>query len=656
MLKIKRLYIYILQSFVPVFLMTFGICLFIVLMQFLWKYVEDLVGKGISVFVLSELFGYAALTLIPIALPLAILLASLMSFGSLGENLELLAVKGSGISLLKTMRPLIIFVLSLAVGMFFFQNDAMPKIQVKFRSLFFSIKQKSPELDIPEGTFYNEINGYNLFVKKKDKKTKVLHEVMIYSTAQGIDNMAVIVSDSAKMLVSSHQDYLKLILYNGQQFSNFKQGNTSGFGGPSMVPYARENFKTKDIVIPFDSKFNRVDESSMSNSQLSKNIQELSASIDSMKEREDSMNQITKKAVLISFNSSNINQIGEPDVRIKAVQNGRVHTPISETKAGKKPDLKNIKPIQIDTLVDQADVGVRNQIVMAAISKADMSRFSSQTFLMADIQRQIRSYQIEWFRKFTLSLACIIFFFIGAPLGAIIRKGGLGMPVVISVILFIIYYVVDNIGYKMARDGVWSTWSGMLLSSFVLAPLGVFLTYKAMIDSGLMNADAYRIFFKKLVGKTEKRNLSVKGVAIYSPNLEKVKLDLISLEENVEAILPRFRVRNYIDFWRKMDWDRGLERVSTQLENIVEDVSNSKNSLIVKQTSEFPVMSNLVTKDIKERKWGIVLGIFFILGIPLYLWIIYKDIIVKKSLRKILAVSRSLRLMMAEELSEKNRG
>jgi lipopolysaccharide export system permease protein len=622
-------------------------------MQFIWRYVEDLVGKGIDIFVLAELFSYAALTLIPLALPLAILLASLMTFGSMGENLELLAIKASGISLIKTMRPLIIFVALLAVGMFFFQNDAMPRIQTKFRALFLSIRQKSPELDIPEGTFYSEINNYNLFVKKKNKETKMLYDVMIYSISGGLDNMAVIVSDSAKMLMSSHKDYLKLTLYRGQQFSNFKQSQGGGMPGTAaagMVPYNRENFKTKEIVIPFDANFNRMDESSMSGSQLSKNISQLQAAIDSMHHEIDSLNVLDRRSVLASFAAFRNEMPPQPqDIEL---DDGRLHSQISATKKNVRKALQNVSPVSPDTLIRNLPLSERSSLVSSAISQADGTRFSNQAFFKTDTQKKIRYFKVEWYQKFTISLACIIFFFIGAPLGAIIRKGGLGMPVVISVILFIIYYVVNNIGYKMARDGVWDSWSGMLLSSFVLAPLGAFLTYKAMNDSALLNADAYRNFFKKVFGKTEKRNMSVKEVVIYSPNFEQVTIELDLLEKTVGEVIPRFARQSYLSFWKNLDLERGLGSVSTQLEKIVEEMSNTKDYEQMQKVSQFPILTNQVLPDFRNNKLGMAFAIFFVIGLPFYLWVLYKDRKVEVSLKRILTLSGELRQMLGSSSVE----
>ncbi len=473
-------------------MMTFIICLFIVLMQFIWRYVEDFVGKGLDNAVLAELFLYAALTLIPMALPLSLLLASLMAFGSLGERLELLAIKASGVSLLKTMQPLIILVACISIGAFFFQNEAMPRIQVKFRSLMISIKQKSPELDIPEGSFYSGIDNYSLYVKKKDPKTKMLKEVMIYDTSEGFDNMSVFVCDSAMMRITEDKKYLLLNLYTGQRFANFRQtdlaSNTSR--NNQFTRYSRENFVEKEIVIPFDSGFDRMDESNLEGTQISKNIAKLSHSIDSLNNRLDSINiqdrKVLGKHTYLTYRNNESYQKNKDN---QAVQSRG----------------KELNKIDFDSLVNSLTLDEASQYMSIAANDAENSRFNMMEVVpKTNMQRSVRLHQIEWHRKFVLSFACLIFFFIGAPLGAIIRKGGLGMPVVVSVILFIIYYIIDNVGYKLARDGVWVVWQGMWLSSMVLFPLGVFLTYKAMNDSALFNTEAYGNFFRKILGLKKK--------------------------------------------------------------------------------------------------------------------------------------------------------
>lgn len=498
MLRIKRLYTFIIQTFVPVFFMTFGICLFIVLMQFLWRYVEDLVGKGLDVFVLGELFFYAALQLIPMALPLSLLLASLMTFGNLGERLELLAIKAAGVSLLKAMRPLIILVGLIAIGAFFFQNQAMPHINVKFRSLLISIKGKSPELEIPEGSFYNDIGGYSLFVKKKDPKTRMLHEVMIYDLSKGFDEMSIIVCDSGLMHVSEDKTFLLFSLYNGQQFGNGQQGSSQRGGvgkKDKFVPYFRENFKQKDIIIPFNTGFSRMDEANLEGTYVSKDIVQLQESIDSMKITLDSMNlkdrETLGKQVYLSYRNTDYYK-----------EKKDTHKQGVDTVVYQDSPAKKLPPLDFDSLVSSLEESKLSQYLDAASTEAQNNGISTNIMEISQktaVQKNIRYHEIEWHQKFTLSFACLIFFFIGAPLGAIIRKGGLGMPVVVSVCLFIFYYIINNIGYKFARDEVWEVWQGMWLSSAVLFPLGVFLTYKAMNDSALFNSDAYNKFIRKIL-------------------------------------------------------------------------------------------------------------------------------------------------------------
>jgi lipopolysaccharide export system permease protein len=473
-------------------MMTFAICLFIVLMQFIWRYVEDFVGKGLDNTVLAELFLYAALSLIPMALPLSLLLASLMAFGNLGERMELLAIKASGVSLLKTMQPLIMLVACISIGAFFFQNEAMPRIQVKFRSLMMSIKQKSPELDIPEGSFYSGINNYSLYVKKKDSETKMLKDVMIYDTSEGFDNMSVFVCDSALMRVTEDKKYLLLNLYSGQRFANFRQADlTSNANRNSQfVPYSRENFVEKEIVISFDSNFARIDESNLEGTQISKNIAKLSHSIDSLNNRLDSINvqdrKLLGKHTYLTYRNNDSYQKNKENQIVK----NKIEVP---------------DKINFDSLMNSFTLEETSLYLNIAANDAESNRFNMMEVIpKVNMQKNIRLHQIEWHRKFVLSFACLIFFFIGAPLGAIIRKGGLGMPVVVSVILFIIYYIIDNIGYKLARDGVWIVWQGMWLSSMVLFPLGVFLTYKAMNDSALFNTEAYGNFFRRMLGLKKK--------------------------------------------------------------------------------------------------------------------------------------------------------
>ena len=285
MLRIKKLDIFVLKSFSLLFAGTFFICLFIFMMQFLWKYVDEMVGKGLEMTVLAQFFFYSALTLVPASLPLAILLAALITFGNFGERFELLAMKAAGISLIKIMRPLIIFIIFICGVSFYFQNVIGPKAETKLWTLLISMKQKSPELDIPEGVFYDEIDGYNLYVKKKDRKTGMLYNVLIYNFEKGFENAQIIKADSGRLEMTADKHHLYLHLYSGEQFENLKSQNMN----QRNVPYRREAFREKHAIIEFDSNFDMADEGIMSGQSNSKDMQMLQASIDSMQVRNDSV-------------------------------------------------------------------------------------------------------------------------------------------------------------------------------------------------------------------------------------------------------------------------------------------------------------------------------------------------------------------------------
>ncbi|MDR1517985.1 MAG: LptF/LptG family permease [Dysgonamonadaceae bacterium] len=579
-IHIKKLYQYVLETFLPLFLMTFAICLFLVLMQFLWKYVEDMVGKGLGVGVLAEMFGYAALSLVPMALPLAILLASLMAFGNLGEDLELLAIKAAGIPLLRTMKPLIIFIAFVSIGAFFFQNNAMPKIQPKMFSLLLSIRQKSPELDIPEGVFYKEIDGYNLYVEKKNRKTGVLYDVFIYDIANGFNNMAVIVCDSAQMGMSEDKKWLVFTMHNGQQFQNFQQDLATGNRPSSdFVPYARESFDEKVMTMHFDANFNRMSAEDIggrtSSGYVAKDLTELRVSIDSMKHVVDSLNLSDRERM-----------------KIHAYQNFRNTYQVEQRDSLIQLAKAQINGLDLDSLFNAGGLNTKTSVVNSAYSRAENN---SNDFMFRSLgkiatKKTLNRYWIEWHRKFTVSFACLIFFFIGAPLGSIVRKGGLGMPIVISVILFIIYYILDNVGFKMARDGVWAHWIGCWFSSAILLPLGIFLTYKAMNDSSIMNADTYIRFFKKLFFIREKRNYPRKEVIINEPSCEEIGSLSSELTDLVNSYLNQYGKMGYRTYWLDDNYDQLLSKIKNTMETMLNILSNSKDRFVLGVAEQYPVL------------------------------------------------------------------
>lgn len=490
----KKLDKYLLRNFLGLFVLTLFVCIIILLMQFMWLHVQDLVGKGIELAVLAEFFVYAVCTVVPLALPLAILLASLISFGNLGERLELTAMKASGISLFRIMRPLAVAVVVISMGAFFFSNNILPKSQTKLWALIFSLRQKSPELDIPEGEFYDGIPGNNLYVRHKDRKTGMLYGVMIYDMDHGFQNATVMVADSARMYFTRDKQYLLLKLWNGESFENLKEIRSSQRN--KNVPYRREIFGEKEVLMDFSSELKRYDDEILKDQHVSKDMVQLVASIDSMQ--------------VLAHEKS----------RLQSDEMVNRHYFNRERKNGHQvlaPEADEVSLYDIDSLYTSLNATQRSNVWRIAQEKArsQKDQIDYNALMLDDHQRYIRRHEIELHRKFTLAFACLVFFFIGAPLGAIIRKGGLGAPVVISVVLFVVYYIIDNTGYKMAREALWPCWEGMWLSSAVLLPVGIFLTWKAAADSDLFRTEAWWIAWKKLKEKSGKWKEVIKDLKIY---------------------------------------------------------------------------------------------------------------------------------------------
>ncbi|MDR1919601.1 MAG: LptF/LptG family permease [Tannerellaceae bacterium] len=621
MLKIKRLYTFMLQTFLPLFIMTFGICLFIVLMQFLWKYIDEMVGKGLDMLVLGEMFFYAALSLVPMALPLAILLSSLMTFGALGERLELLAMKSAGISLIHIMRPLIIFICFIGVGAFFFQNNIMPVAQVKLWSLLYSIRQKSPELDIPEGVFFNEIRGYNLYVRQKEQKTGLLKNLMIYDYSAGFNNVMIMVADSGRLKTSADKLFLVLSLHNGEAFQNQNTKRQSGSAqAKEAVPYRRESFLTKEILIEFDANFTRTDESYFQNQYIGKNLDNLQTSIDSMSVRLDS---------------------------IKTLYSNDIYTASYKKSFPGSIAPQAAKVINFDSAY-QAESPSSKAALLSRVKSSIEYVKSDYFFKSASVSEEatrLRRHYMEWHTKFTISFACLVFFFIGAPLGAIIRKGGLGTPVVLSIILFIFYYVINNIGGKMARDGVWPVWEGMWFSSAILTVLGIFLTYKAVNDSVILNADTYVNTLKNLIGKRTTRKVERKEVIIYTPDYEMLIPRLEALAEKAGSYLSHHkRWLNYLAYWREGGQDSEAGALVGEIEHIVEELANSDQNLVLNKLMDYPIIGGYPQLGAQlNPKLSLAIGLCLPLGLPLYFFAVYRRKLLMQDLRTARKTSEELK-------------
>ncbi len=631
---IKRLHWFVLKSFLPLFAMTFFIVLFIVLMQFLWKYIDDLVGKGLSLEVLAELFFYAAVSMVPMALPLAILLASLMTFGNFGEKFELTAMKASGISLVRVMAPLIVLIGGIAVGAFFFQNNVLPTAQVKMWTLLFSMKQKSPELEIPEGVFYDKIPGYNLFVKEKDKETGILYDVMIYDVSRGGDQGTILLADSARLAFTPDNRYLYLHLYQGEQFENLRDQTSRD----ANVPFRRETFFDKQVLIPFDANFNRLDDNSMRKQYVGKNISELHHTIDSVNLRLDSIGRDYTRELHngpLTILNGHLRSFSSPGI---------------QSAPDEVRDKKS--PLILDSLLSKLDDSGRRMVVEGAMQSIRRERddFEFKGATMADDRKILRRHEIELLKKYTLSVACLIMFFIGAPLGAIIRKGGIGTPLVISVLLFLVYYIIDNTGYKMARDGRWIVWIGMWLSTAILAPLGIYVTYKAMNDSSVFDKDLYISLLKKIFGTRTSRKVCYKEVIINDISENEAISRLSSLRERASAYVQRHTsAQSYITYWMRGYDTSELKEISSQLEADVAYMADCRNPMAVNKLIDYPVLRILWAYHPARRKWlSRTLATFFPVGIPVWLWGLHSQKVLKQDLRRIVSVSDSIISILTE--------
>lgn len=610
----KRMDRFILSSFAPLLCLTFVICLFIVLMQFLWRFIDDLVGKGLSMEVLGELFFYAAMTMVPMALPLAILLASLMTFGNLGEHFELTAIKSAGVSLLRIMRPLMVLIALISIGAFFFQNEVLPVAQTKMWTLIYSVRQKSPELEIPEGVFYDQIPGYNLFVQHKNHETGALYDIMIYDLSKGFDNARVILADSGRLAASDDKTHLIFTLHHGEQFENLRE---QGLGGRVRnVPYRRESFDFKEIMLRFDANFNRMDEGGMRNQYVGKNIAELQATIDSVNSRIDSIGAGYGREII---NNQGFGIMPSVQSFVQTDDQGQeevVTTPVFKQYEGIY--------VNVDSIFGGVASGRAISYTEQALNKARrfQQEYEFKGLTMQDDRMTIRRHAIELQKKFTLSFACLIFFFIGAPLGAIIRKGGLGMPLVISVFLFIFYYIVDDTGYKLAREGKMEVWQGIWLSSAVLLPLGIFFTYKAMRDSSVFNADFYRSLFRRLFGLRSQRHQTLKEVRIIDVEPAEARSLLLAAKSDTDALERALSPRcTYLGYWLHGLRPDLCSRLAIELDNVAAYIGNSPSKKQIALINRLPVVQRMYVLKPARSTWIAWTGII-IFPIGLAVWLL----------------------------------
>jgi lipopolysaccharide export system permease protein len=573
--------------------------------------------------------------LMPQAFPLAILLSSLIAFGNLGESSELTAIKAAGISLMQAMRSLIVITITIACISFYFQEVVGPRAFISFQHLLLSMKQTNPEVEIPEGIFYDGIPNSNLYVQKKDLDRGVLYGIMIYRMNGGYEDAAVILADSGRIQTTAEKKHLLLTLYSGEWFENMRQ---SSINVNANVPYRRETFATKKILLDFDSGFNMSEIGGISADARSKGLSRIIHDLDSIRENNDSVgHQNYREAKLFTFSRPDLSR--EDSTKVATETAGR-----SE---------------MFDSLYQKLTAEQKQRIITQASNDVQMTitNMEYKAEWAYWLNREERMHLMEAINKFTLSLSCIIFFFIGAPLGAIIRKGGLGVPVIISVIVFIVFYILDNTGMRMARIDEWTVWFGKLLGTAVLSPIAIFFTYKANKDSTVFNIDIYRNILMRMLGLRTKRSIMRKEVIIDDPQYQADSDQLAVISEQVNRYMEvhnLLRWPNPIEVFFRAGDDQEIEHINERLEATIEDLSYSRDKRIIILLNRYPVIaSNAHTRPFRRKWLNVLTGIFLPTGVFFYVRMIRFRFRLYKDLQHVLRTNGKLITRIGELLYNK---
>ena len=531
-------------------------------------------------------------------------------------------MKAAGIPLLRIMQPVILFCVLLGLTSFFFQNVVGPKAQKELWTLIVSMKQKSPEVDIPEGVFYSDIDGYNIYVKQKDRETGILKDVLIYNFSDGFENAHIIWAAEGKLELTADKQHLYLHLYNGEQFENLK----SQAGLSRNVPYRRETFREKHTLIQFDTQFNMVDGNFLNRRSDIKNMNEITHAIDSLTAYADSLGRSMHSDIMQSTYKA----------------------PILSKSDSVKIQEEKLSVINIDSVFNTLTSAEKLKTLSTCENRLSSlsSDWSMKSYLTKETDANIRGHRSDWHKKITLSLACIIFFFIGAPLGAIIRKGGLGMPVVLSVLIFILYYIIDSGATRVAKSGEMNIILGTWMSTLVLAPLGGFLTYKSNKDSVVFNIDVYIAFFRKLLGIRQSRHIFKKEVIIHTPDYADVVNRLEAISGQCQDYANKHKLLgppNYFQIFTNNEHDDAIREISLQMENLIEELSNSKDNILLNMLNKYPYLSVKAHKSLFDNRWlNLIFGIIVPAGLLVWLNIWRYRVRLDKDLKVILKTNEEL--------------
>ena len=631
---------YILRTFIPLFVMSFAVCWFIVVMQFLWRYIDELVGKGLSGFMLLKIIFYAALSFIPMSLPLGILLASLMTLGNLGERLELLALKASGIRLYRIIRPIMLLVVAMACGLFYFQNDLMIRAQVRMWTLVITAKYAAPEMEITPGVFYTGIPGYSLYAKDRDAGTGLMHRMMVYDMSRGYLNPRIIRADSGRLVMDKSKKFLVLKLYQGQSFENIQTQsyNTS----TDAVPYMLPHFDYSETFIPFDANIKMQDEGELSSMYVGKNLHQLQQSIDSIRPILDSTRlsyaQVVGASLIESHYGTSSYAYQDSATRVQAQV--RLTQLEQQTRHSKGEDASL-------TLTPQDSL----QAFAMARDKADRVKEEASLYIDTDDAQfyQFRTLHQEWHRKFTFPVSCIIFALIGSSLGAIVRRGGIGMPIIISIFFFVVYFIIDSFGTNMLRNESIPIWLGMWLSNIVLFPVGIFLAYKANQDSSALNVEIYVIFFRKLFGFRGVRKVEYQELIIEEADYKAGALAVAQALKHTDALLQGSLFSGRIwSIWTRGAEQKQLATLSKELDDITESLRHTPSRLLVSKLCDLPLLPTRLSPFLPEEpRWGRILGALLPLSLPFGLFLSR----VRTHLRADLRTTRTVLLQIADEVA-----
>ena len=638
MTLIKKLDLFILKKFLLVFAASFCITLFVFMMQFTWRYVDELIGKGLTLDILAQFYWYMGITLMPQSLPLAVLLASLITFGNMAEQLELLAMKAAGVPLLRIMQPILIVVLLLTGTSFYFQNKAAPEAQISMRQLLISMKQTSPVLEIPEGQFYNGIPNVNVYVQQKVPETGMLYDVTIYKTDRGFDRAQIVLADSGRLEMSADKLHLFLELWQGEQYESLQGQNALGLQQSAKNPFDHESFDYKKFIIDFDANFSLMDAEALRNMAETKNMQQIEESVDSMNLVMDSLGTTYYDNMRRAY-LRNPEVLRRDSAKLLAAIEHVVHF---DSLLAKETHRKVSNAIQ----------GARNSVQSYIFDLDWKAKTIEQN------EGLVRRHWLEWHKKMALALSCLLFFFIGAPLGAIIGKGGLGMPAIVSVLIFIAYFIVDTATFKMARDGSIAIWLGTWVSPIVLLPCGAYLTIMANRDSVVFNKDAYVLFFRRLFGIRTKRNLWKKEVVIYDPDYESLYTEVVRLSEEFQFYRERkklYRAPNYKHIFFRRRVDHTMEDLNERLEAVVEQLSNSRNQQILREINKLPqIYVYAHTHPFARKRYNILVGVCLPVGFLMWLRIWRFRLRLMKDIKQIVKRMNRLHGLIGQELQRTN--